>query len=154
MTLVPEKPRSEFVIPANPAGEGVCEILRMFQIASPASCSPAFSPTRGSGEGAAMSGADISGMRAIAGLADIEIDDDAPAQPAATAATASDAAMKPLTMNREDADRGRGVFDMSVFRVARNERGLEQSSGALPVQRRFGLCRRQRLEHLFHAIDL
>src|SRR4249919_1039789 len=114
MTLVPEKPRSEFVIPANPSGDGVCEIFRMFQIASPASCSPAFNPTRGSGDGAAMSGADMSGVRDSAGLADIDVEDDAPEQPAATPATASDAAVKPTTRKRDDAGRGRGVVDMSV----------------------------------------
>ena len=40
---------------------GVCETIRMFQIASPASCRPALRPTRGSGDGAVMSGADMSG---------------------------------------------------------------------------------------------
>ena len=106
MTLVPEKPRSEFVIPANPAGDAVCEIFRMFQIASPASCSPAFNPTRGSGDGAAMSGADMSGIRDVEGPADIDVEDDAPAHPAAMAAMDNDAAAKPPTRNRRDADRG------------------------------------------------
>jgi hypothetical protein len=70
-----------------------------------------------------MSGADMSGMRDISGPADIEVEDDAPAHPAASAATASDAAMKPVTRKREDADRGRGVFDMSVFTEWRETSG-------------------------------
>src|SRR5262245_15649005 len=88
MTLVPEKPRSELVTPAKPCGEGVCEIFRMFQIASPASWSPAFNPTRGSGEGAVMSAADMSGWRAKLGLDDIVPVDDEPAQPAMRTARA------------------------------------------------------------------
>jgi len=59
-----------------------------------------------------MSGADMSGVRDIAGLADIDVDDDEPAHPAAMAATASDAVVKPATRRRERAGRGRGVFDM------------------------------------------
>ena len=52
----------------------------MFQIAEPASWSPAFNPTRGSGDGGAMSGADMSGAGIGAALGDIEVDDDEPAQ--------------------------------------------------------------------------
>src|ERR1051325_3762228 len=85
MTVGPEKPRSELVIPANPCGDWTCDTFRMFQIASPASWSPALRPTRGSGDGARTSGAERSGTRAIAGVA-IELDDDERAQPA----TASD----------------------------------------------------------------
>jgi len=62
-------------MPANPAGDGECETFLMFQIASPASWSPAFRPTRGSGDGAAMSGADMSGMRDGVGPPDIDEDD-------------------------------------------------------------------------------
>jgi len=57
----------------------------------------------------------MSGDRDIAGLADIDVEDDAPAHPAATAATASDAVVKPATRRRGRTGRGRGVFDMSVF---------------------------------------
>src|SRR5512133_1982888 len=91
MTFVPEKPRSELVMPAKSFGGGVCETFRMFQIASPASSSPALRPTRGSGDGAATRGADMSGMRDDAGPADIELLDDAPAHPAAAPATAIEA---------------------------------------------------------------
>jgi len=57
----------------------------------------------------------MSGVRDIAGPADIEDEDDPPAHPAATPATASDAAVRPTTKKRDDAGRGRGVVDMSVF---------------------------------------
>src|SRR5579884_3929779 len=61
MTSVPVNARSEFVTPAKCSGAGVCEIIRRFQIASPASWRPALRPTRGSGDGAMMIGADMSG---------------------------------------------------------------------------------------------
>src|SRR5579885_1596476 len=61
MTSVPLNARSEFVTPAKPCGAGVCETMRRFQIASPASWSPALRPTRGSGDGATTSGCDMSG---------------------------------------------------------------------------------------------
>src|SRR3954469_1685371 len=86
MTLVPEKPRSELVTPTKPCGAGVCEILRMFQIASPASWSPAFNPTRGSGDGARSSGADMSGWRDAPGPVDIVLVDEEPAQAEISAA--------------------------------------------------------------------
>src|SRR5215217_5104982 len=95
MTLLPENARSEFVMPVNPSGGGVLEIFRMFQIASPASLSPALSPTRGSGDGAAISGADMSGDRVEPGL-DEELLDDA-AHPAA----ARDAIVIRTTEKRE-----------------------------------------------------
>src|SRR5690349_11557352 len=82
MTFVPEKPRSELVTPAKCSGDGVCDTFRMFQIASPASCNPAFNPTRGSGDGAAMSGADMSGAGNEFALGDIDVVDELAAQPA------------------------------------------------------------------------
>jgi hypothetical protein len=47
-----------------------------------------------------MSGADMSGPRENAGLADVELLDDAPAHPAMIAATASDAMMNRAARNR------------------------------------------------------
>jgi hypothetical protein len=49
----------------------------------------------------------MSGIRDIAGLADMELDEDAPEHAAATAATASDAAVNPPTTKREEAGRER-----------------------------------------------
>src|SRR5260370_22430174 len=82
MTLVPWNARSELVIPGKFCGDGVCDTSRMFQIAEPASWSPAFNPTRGSGEGAAMSGADMSGTRSGVALVDTDDMDDELPQPA------------------------------------------------------------------------
>jgi hypothetical protein len=48
----------------------------------------------------------MSGIRDIAGLTDIELED-APEHAAATAATASDAAVNPPTTKREEAGRER-----------------------------------------------
>src|SRR5262249_14552843 len=67
--------RSEFVMPTNGSGDGVCDTIRMFQIAEPASCRPALRPTRGSGDGATRSGADMSGDGIDARLADIELEE-------------------------------------------------------------------------------
>src|SRR3954467_12897702 len=75
MTFVPENPRSELVMPTNGSGDGVCDTMRMFQIAEPASCSPAFSPTRGSGEGSTTRGAEISGAGIEARPTDVELED-------------------------------------------------------------------------------
>src|SRR5436305_920265 len=71
MTLLPENARSEFVMPANGESEATWPIIRRFQIAEPASCRPALSPTRGSGDGAVTSGLAIAGVCAtpIAGAA-------------------------------------------------------------------------------------
>src|SRR5689334_18374551 len=91
MTFVPEKPRSELVTPAKCSGDGVCETLRRFQIASPASCRPAFSPTRGSGDGAAISGRDMSGAGSELALGDIDVDDELAAHPATSSDAATDA---------------------------------------------------------------
>src|SRR4051812_27049449 len=79
MTLVPENPRSELVMPAKSGGDGVWETRRMFQIAEPASCRPALRPTRGSGDGAAITGMDMSGVVAIE-PDDIVLVDEEPAQ--------------------------------------------------------------------------
>ena len=76
-------------MPAKPCGAGVCETFRTFQIASPASWSPALRPTRGSGDGAARSGADMSGPDCI-GDADIDADDGDPPHPAATTAASTE----------------------------------------------------------------
>src|SRR5512133_3327300 len=92
MTFVPVNPRSELVIPAKCSGDGVCDTFRRFQIASPASCNPAFNPTRGSGDGAAMSGADMLGTDSELALGDIDVVDELAAQPAMTSDTITDAA--------------------------------------------------------------
>src|SRR6266496_2336513 len=91
MTFVPVNPRSELVIPAKCSGDGVCDTFFEFQIASPASCNPAFNPTRGSGDGAATSGADISGLDTELALGDIDVDDELAAQPAMTSAEITNA---------------------------------------------------------------
>src|SRR6476620_808013 len=51
MTYLPVKARSALVWPRNSRGGGVCDSTLRFQVASPASNNPAFSPTRGSGFG-------------------------------------------------------------------------------------------------------
>src|ERR1051326_1105287 len=53
MTLLPRNARSEFVLPMNCPCGCVLDPRRMFHAASPALKRPAFSPTRGSGLGAA-----------------------------------------------------------------------------------------------------
>src|SRR5881628_527159 len=66
MTSVPVNARSEFVMPAKPSGGGVCDTMRRFQIASPASCRPPLRPTRVSGDGGRTSGRDMSGPDDVA----------------------------------------------------------------------------------------
>src|SRR5512146_1661142 len=91
MTSVPMNARSEFVTPTNPSGGGVCDTSLRFQIASAASWSPALSPTRGSGDGAVTSGADMSGP--LEGLAaSVTGVDELPPQPPITI----DAMRKPV----------------------------------------------------------
>src|ERR1043165_4667069 len=53
MAYLPRNARSELMTPLNPSGEGVLETSRRFQAACPASQSPGFKPTRGSGFGGA-----------------------------------------------------------------------------------------------------
>src|SRR5512143_122911 len=84
MTFVPVNPRSELVTPAKCSGAGVCDTFCRFQIASPASCSPAFNPTRGSGDGAMTSGAEMSGLGSALATGDIDVVDVPAAQPAMT----------------------------------------------------------------------
>src|SRR5690348_1566690 len=52
MAYFPKNPRSELTL-LNWPGVGVLDTRRMFQLASPASVTPALRPTRGSGFGAA-----------------------------------------------------------------------------------------------------
>src|SRR5690242_12843032 len=92
MTFVPLNARSELVIPAKCSGDGVCETLRIFQIASPASWRPALSPTRGSGDGAEIKGADMLGVGNALALDDIDEVDELVAQPAMTSDAITDPA--------------------------------------------------------------
>src|SRR3954471_14796645 len=84
MTSVLWNARSELVIPAKPCGAGVCDTMRMFQIASPASASPALRPMRGSGEGGVTSGADMLGIDEPAIVTEGEDDEPPEAQPIAS----------------------------------------------------------------------
>ena len=74
MTLVPQNARSELVMPAKCSGDGVCDtMLQIPDRFEPASCRPALSPTRGSGDGAVMSGADMAGRSAGELACDIDV---------------------------------------------------------------------------------
>src|SRR5689334_23124542 len=81
-------------MPTKGSGDGVCDTMRRFQIAEPASWRPALRPTRGSGSGALMSGADMSAVdiAAPAGITEGELE--LPAQAARANAAPKPAATR------------------------------------------------------------
>src|SRR5215207_10208107 len=90
MTYLPVNAMSELVIPVKSSGDGFSETTFRFHTASPASCSPALRPTRGSGLGAS---ADF----VLSGDGDPVPDELEPAQPSSRATAAAGRSGRNLT---------------------------------------------------------